>query len=388
MAEIIRTGIRTKKPSGDYEIAAAGFWIPESAGEYVLKPMAAASSSAERKNHDKTACGLYNVLTGILMAVKKNEQKYADSVRLLEQQIGSGEFQRVYLLYGDQAYLRLQNRDKITDAALPGGRGMNYSYFTGAGFTTEEVIDIAQTLPFFVSRVPETTVLIFSQEEVNRTTKLYKAVSRNGFVLPCTEPDERLCRKLLTDRCKKAGLTLTDEAFSLLSEYAGSDLMNAVNETDKVIGYCLGRTEITMQDVRAVCSERIQDSIFDLIAAVMRGDADTSFALYYKMLLLQTPPQQILALMIRQLNQLLEVGELIRQGKPDQEIASVTGLNFYVLTKRIRPLLRGHTLRGLMDALQRCVQADYEYKRGKIGDRLAVEVLIAEITRKTGAHRS
>ncbi len=164
--------------------------------------------------------------------------------------------------------------------------------------------------------------------------------------------------------------------------------MNAVNETDKVIGYCLGRTEITMQDVRAVCSERIQDSIFDLIAAVMRGDADTSFALYYKMLLLQTPPQQILALMIRQLNQLLEVGELIRQGKPDQEIASVTGLNFYVLTKRIRPLLRGHTLRGLMDALQRCVQADYEYKRGKIGDRLAVEVLIAEITRKTGAHRS
>lgn len=377
--------------------------------------MAAASSSAERKNHDKTACGLYNVLTGILMAVKKNEQKYADSVRLLEQQIGSGEFQRVYLLYGDQAYLRLQNRDKITDAALPGGRGMNYSYFTGAGFTTEEVIDIAQTLPFFadrrvivienswlfektgealdpitdfISRVPETTVLIFSQEEVNRTTKLYKAVSRNGFVLPCTEPDERLCRKLLTDRCKKAGLTLTDEAFSLLSEYAGSDLMNAVNETDKVIGYCLGRTEITMQDVRAVCSERIQDSIFDLIASVMRGDADTSFALYYKMLLLQTPPQQILALMIRQLNQLLEVGELIRQGKPDQEIASVTGLNFYVLTKRIRPLLRGHTLRGLMDALQRCVQADYEYKRGKIGDRLAVEVLIAEITRKTGVHRS
>ena len=41
----------------------------------------------------------------------------------------NGSFARVYLLYGEETYLRLQYRDKLKKALIPDGDTMNYHYF-------------------------------------------------------------------------------------------------------------------------------------------------------------------------------------------------------------------------------------------------------------------
>ena len=47
------------------------------------------------------------------------------------------EFRKVYLLYGEETYLRDQYRQKLLDALVTEGDTMNFSRFQGKGRTRE-----------------------------------------------------------------------------------------------------------------------------------------------------------------------------------------------------------------------------------------------------------
>ena len=84
------------------------------------------------------------------MASKKDD--FARQQSLLNKELKEGTFHRVYLVCGDQAYLRLQNRDRLRAALLGDGDEMNVSSYSGMDITAREVIDQAETLPFFADR--------------------------------------------------------------------------------------------------------------------------------------------------------------------------------------------------------------------------------------------
>ena len=106
----------------------------------------------------------------------EKEQEVVRLQQLLED-IKNGSFARVYLLYGEETYLRLQYRDKLKKALIPDGDTMNYHYFEGKGVETAQLIDLAETLPFFAGdcRREQRSV-----QKVNRG-------SRRVFQSPCAE---------------------------------------------------------------------------------------------------------------------------------------------------------------------------------------------------------
>lgn len=65
----------------------------------------------------------------------------------LMQDIKSGQFNHIYLLYGEEGYLRRQYRDKLKEAVI-GDDNMNYHYYEGKDISVGEVIDQAETMPF------------------------------------------------------------------------------------------------------------------------------------------------------------------------------------------------------------------------------------------------
>ena len=62
------------------------------------------------------------------------------------------EFQKVYLLCGEEPYLRQLYKKKLTEAVLPEGDTMNLSVYTGKNVDPKAVIDQAETMPFFVDK--------------------------------------------------------------------------------------------------------------------------------------------------------------------------------------------------------------------------------------------
>ena len=50
-------------------------------------------------------------------------------MKTLNEDIKTGNFKPVYLLYGEEAYLKKQYRDRITKAIFPDGDTVNYAYY-------------------------------------------------------------------------------------------------------------------------------------------------------------------------------------------------------------------------------------------------------------------
>lgn len=66
----------------------------------------------------------------------------------INEDIKNGNFRQMYLLYGEEAYLRKQYRDRLKKAMISDDDTMNYSYLEGKDISIGAVIDLAETLPF------------------------------------------------------------------------------------------------------------------------------------------------------------------------------------------------------------------------------------------------
>ena len=73
-------------------------------------------------------------------------------MKSLNEDLKTGQLKQIYLLYGEEAYLKKQYKDKLHYAIVPPDDTMNYAYYEGKGINAKEVIDLAETLPFFAER--------------------------------------------------------------------------------------------------------------------------------------------------------------------------------------------------------------------------------------------
>lgn len=339
------------------------------------------------------------------MAVKKED--FVRQQNLLNKELKEGVFRRAYLLCGEQAYLRLQNRDRLHKALLGGGDEMNVSTYTGMDVTAREVIDQAMTLPFFADRrviilettvffskkasaesdalaafipgIPETASLVFVEEAPDKRKKLYKAIAKHGFVLSCEDVPPGMLGRWAAGLFRKAGLSIEGNVLDRFLETVGGDMMNIESEAEKLISYCLGREQVTEEDIAAVCCTQLKDRVFDLISAVSRRQKDKALMIYMDLLALRTPPQVILTLLQREYARLSQVKELQDARLSEGEIGKRVGLSPWIVKKNYLPVARNIDSGRLAASLEECLQADQDYKSGLIGAGTAVEMTILRL---------
>ena len=126
---------------------------------------------------------------------------------IIDEDIKSGKLNHIYLIYGEESFLRKQYKERLKKALAPDDDSMNYSYFEGKDISAGEVIDLAETMPFlsdkrtiiienspffksegekiaeYLNSVPETTYFVFVEESVDKRSKLYKSIAKNGCVV-------------------------------------------------------------------------------------------------------------------------------------------------------------------------------------------------------------
>lgn len=73
-------------------------------------------------------------------------------MKTIDNDIKTGQFKQIYLLYGEEQYLIRQYRDKLKHALAADDDTMNFSAFSGSDINQKEIIDLAETLPFFADR--------------------------------------------------------------------------------------------------------------------------------------------------------------------------------------------------------------------------------------------
>ncbi len=315
--------------------------------------------------------------------------------------IKSGSYKPVYLLYGTEDYLKKQFRDKLKNGIVGEGDSMNYSYFEGKQPDSREIAGIAATMPFFADRrlliiensqlfktadddivelvkdMPETAVIVFVENEVDKRSRLYKAVKEKGYICELNEQSDQDIMRWVLSVLKRDNKLISGQTLQLFLTKTGNSMENISKELEKLICYTMGRDEITVQDVEAVCVTQITNRIFDMITAMSQKNQDKALALYYDLLTLKEPPMRIMYLIARNFNQLLMVKELTENGNSSSAIATKMGIQSFLVGK-LQGQARVFRTSTLRRAIEECVSLEEAVKTGRLEDRLAVEMLIVK----------
>lgn len=320
----------------------------------------------------------------------------------IKQDIANQSYKQIYLLYGEEAYLRIQYKNNLKEALVQDGDTMNYAYFEGKDINIPEIIDFAETLPFFADKrviflentglakdgcdelanyiesgIPESTVIVMTEMNVDKRTKLFKAISKAGRCVEFTRQTDETLKRWILGRVKKENKMITGQTLDVFLEMVGSDMLFVANELDKLFAYTMNKDQITVEDVKAVCTVQLVNRIFDMIGMIGLRQKTEAIELYHELLALKETPFGMLALIERQFNLMLQIADLQDNGVPFPTIAQRVGLSPYI-AKKYLPQIKCFTKEEMKKVLAACAEVDYGVKCGNIRPELGVELLIIE----------
>lgn len=318
----------------------------------------------------------------------------------IKEHIKLNSFKPVYLLYGTESYLKKLYKDKLKVAILNTSDEMNYSYFEGKGIEIPKLIEIANTLPFFsdkrlimiensglfkssndladyIKQIPDTTHIVFVENEVDKRNRLFKAVKDVGTISEMNSMDEANLKLWVASILSKDKKKVTEDTILYLLSKTGSDMENIQNEVEKLICYAWDRDVITRDDIDEVSTTQITNKIFLMIDAIGSKNQDKALELYYDLLALREKPMSILFLITRQFNILLQVKELASLGYNNTIISQKTGLMPFTISKYISQS-KNYTAEILKEALDSCTEIEEMIKTGRLIDKIGVELLIVK----------
>lgn len=326
----------------------------------------------------------------------------ADGMAIIKQHIASGEFSRVYLLFGEESYLVNQFKNELAGALGDKEDSMNFMIYKGEKAVAENIKDFAMTMPFFADRrvvlvedsgffkkaneaveafieeIPESTVLVFVEHEVDRRLKLYKQLAKVGTVAEFTTPDASMLQAWIMSMLKKAELEIERGAVDELLASVGFDMNTLANEVEKLKYYCLEKKRVSVADVREICVSQVESKVFEMMDMLSAGNKQKTMELYNDLLLLKEPPMRILALITRQFNLLMKTKFVLDTTGNSSQVASAIKVPPFAVKKYVSQC-NGYTAKQLATCVNMCQQADGDIKSGAKKDDMAVEMLIINL---------
>ncbi len=325
-----------------------------------------------------------------------------NSMSIINEHIKKQSFSSIYLLFGEEHYLLQQYKGKLCQALLPPEDTMNLSVYKGDHCDVDSIINDCQTLPFFAERrvvlvedsgffksandaladslsdIPESTCLIFCEQDVDKRGRLYKAAAKYGSVLSFDTPDEKTLLSWLKSILQADGIQVRDAAVYQLLEAVGSDMTRLRNEAEKLIDYCYEKKEITAADVMEICVSQTENKIFDLTDAIAKRDKGTAIRLYNDLLQLREPAMRILFLIHRHYMILAQMKRMLLDRADASQIASLLKIPPFTV-KKYAAQCRNYDYKNLLHKVDLCQGADYAIKSGQLSDKSAVEMLIIDL---------
>ena len=316
----------------------------------------------------------------------------------IKEDIKNREFKRVYLLYGTEDYLKRLYKNKLKEAVIQNSDAMNIAEYAGKGIDEKEVMEFANTIPFFsdyhllildntgwfktstdfadyVPELPDTAVLVFIETDVDKRSRMYKVVKEHGYICEMNCMSEQDLKMWIASLLKRNERKITETTVEFLLEQVGTDMVKLKNELEKLVCYTMGRDMITVEDIKQVCSEQLTSKVFVMIDAIAQGHKKQALELYYDLIALQEKPMGILYMIQRQFHYLLIVKEMKSNHADKNSIASALSVPPFAAQKYMYQADRFQT-EELKRLLNYSLTLEEDVKTGRLKEQLAVELLL------------
>ncbi|NDO45714.1 DNA polymerase III subunit delta [Clostridium sp. MD294] len=328
----------------------------------------------------------------------------------LEKRLKQNNISSCYLFYGTEQYLKTQYTNLLKKTVLePSAEIMNLDIFEGNKQDISAILDSADTLPFlsekrlvivkeselfqtgrkndtekmsdYIKTIPDTTCIVFIENAADKRGKLYKTISKYGYIAEMNGLSEKELLYWIIRECKRNKFQIETKIASYLLYVVGGEMIQLEKEIKKLGAFLPENSQATSYDIDIICIKSLETKIFDLLNAMINGQSKQAITIYHNLLLMKESPLMILAMIIRQFRMILQCKILLEQVKVQSQIAEKMGLRDFMVKQYVQQS-KYFNIEELRQALEFCLQVDINIKTGKWNSELAVELLLLQYSKK------
>lgn len=230
-------------------------------------------------------------------------------------------------------------------------------------------------------------IFVDNTNELKKTTKLYKYYSNKKCVVEFNKLKGKELSGWIEGLLKKHNISMSFSNInyfiqhgSYLSKNVNSTLYDLENELTKVISYSKN-SEITKEDIDFVMVKTLDNNIFDLLAAINKGDVDASLSIFNEIYLSNEPIPKILFMISRQIRLMLGNNIYKQKGYIDGDICDKLQIKPYEFSK-ISSQARAYSIKDLERYLNLILTVDKKFKTSSGNERIEMEILLVKLSKR------
>lgn len=343
------------------------------------------------------------------MAAKKNEP---NDLAQLKKDLKDGSLRPLYLMYGDESYLREYYLDACKKALIGDSPFAEFNLFEfDKDMPLDQFRDAVEGYPAMAERklvivkdydpfkatgpaaeyllelcgnLPEYLCLIFYYDTIewkpDKRTKLYTALRKAGQFVELAHLDERQLVDWIKRRFRALGRYIETETCQYMIFLCGNSMTNLITEIEKAAAFATVET-VTEYHINAVCSPVMEAVIFDLTDAITENRYDKAISLISNLIAQKNTEVAIFSTILKHI-QRLYVAKLNQQSRGgERELLSLLGTGSSYFAQKISISARKLSLEWLRRAVLLCAETDSELRDSNLSDRQkAIELTLLEMS--------
>ena len=245
-----------------------------------------------------------------------------------------------------------------------------------------------QVLADYLSSVPDTTLLLFTADKVNKTKALYKNALKTGVVYDFCPLDRTTLAGWIAKQLQSLGKNASRDDIlqyadrcGYLEKESGYTLYHVKNDVAKAAAFADGQT-VTAKDFEVCMQGEEETDAFAILDAAFSGQKGRALTILHNSVDAEQASKQdgvvlrFLGLLCSQLEIMVEARERGGRDGDPYGVASEMGANPYRIKKAMQASYK-KKYSELKESLAAAYDIEKNYKSGQIDAYLALELFIA-----------
>ncbi len=229
----------------------------------------------------------------------------------------------IYLLYGEDNYIKNEYLKKIKKKFEELKLGINYIQIDenncqniisdietpAFGYDTKLIVSrncglvkkknvVGEKLAEYLkSNDIEGIELALIENDIDKTTSLYKIIEKIGQIKECKEKTPRELIVQIKSIANLYKVNIKENTAQYLIECVGTNMEDIINELRKLIEYEGNGNEITIKDIDALTVKKVESVIFDLTDNLGKKNIKEAIEVLHNLLYSKEPIQKILVML-------------------------------------------------------------------------------------------
>ena len=249
------------------------------------------------------------------------------SIEIIKKHLKEGSFAKLYLLYGDEDYLKAHYCKKIVQKAVTGPMSFNLQEFDDRNFNLSKVASAINNMPLMSEKkcvilkdidpddlkadewkelkqilgtLPEecVTILHFNRVLYDKKSEKWKwllnCAQKNGIASDIGHMQQRELERWVIKKTAEQGCSISEALADYLISTCGSSMNLLACEIDKLCAY-MPASSIDKKDIDIITPRPVDDTIYDLARAVTGGNAKKALESLDELFLKKEEPVMILS---------------------------------------------------------------------------------------------